>query len=258
MNADKAAALLLQNWTDGTRIAGLPDDCRPATRSEGYAIAAAIGRLKGIAVKGWKIAATSTMGQKHINVDGPLGARIFADRLLPSGARVPLGDNTMRVAEAEFAFSFGRPLPPRERPYDRDEVLAAVGGLQLSLEVPDSRYEDFTKVGADQLIADTSCACWLVLSDNVDADWRGIDLREHAVVGYRNGAEVSRGQGKAALGDPLAALTWMVNEAAAHCGGINSHEFVTTGTCLTPFAISPGDRVRADYGILGTISAEIC
>jgi 2-keto-4-pentenoate hydratase len=257
MDVERAAAVLLRNWNSGTRIGALPDGCRPSSRRDGYAVAAAIGRQKGEAVKGWKIAATSEMGQKHINVDGPLGARIFADRLLPSGASVSLGSNCMRVAEAEFAFSFGRALPARERAYARDEVAEAVDGLHLSLEIPDSRYDDYTKVGADQLIADTACACWLVLGEKVNADWRSLDLREHVVVGIRNGAEVSRGHGKAALGDPLVALTWMVNEVAMFCGGVRVNDFVTTGTCLTPFTISPGDRIAADYGSLGRITAEI-
>ena len=63
--------------------------------------------------------------------------------------------------------------------------------------------------------------------------------------------------GKAALGDPRKALTWFVNEAATHCGGVQAGQFVTTGTCVIPYAIAPGDRIGVDYGALGTIEAEI-
>lgn len=253
----QAAEILLANWAATTRIGTLPDECRPLTRAEGYATAAAVAVAAGHPAAGWKIAATSEAGQKHINVDGPLIGRIFAHRLLEPGASVPLGDNIMRVAEAEFAFGFGQDLPARASPYSMDEALEAVASLHLSIEVPDSRYIDVTKVGAAQLIADTACASWLVLGPAVDVAWRHIDLSQHKVSGYRNEEKVIEGTGKAVLGDPRKALTWFVNEACTYCGGVKAGQFVTTGTCVIPYSISPGDRIAIDYGELGSISAVI-
>lgn len=252
-----AADLLLRNWAATTRIAGLPEGLRPASRREGYEAAAEVARQSGSAVAGWKIAATSAAGQKHINVDGPLIGRILKSRLLTEGSSVTLGDNIMRVAEAEFAFGFVKDLPPRPEPYSQAEALAAVGSLHLSIEIPDSRYEDFTKVGAAQLIADTACASWLVLGPAVERSWRELDLASHAVTGLLNGAVKAEGTGKAVLGDPRQALTWFVNEAATYCGGVKAGQFVTTGTCIVPMAVAPGDQVTVDYGVLGTISCRI-
>jgi 2-keto-4-pentenoate hydratase len=252
-----AADLLLRNWSATTRIAALPETMRPTSRAEGYAAAEAVARRSGSAVAGWKIAATSEAGQKHINVEGPLIGRILRSRLLSPGASVTLGDNVMRVAEAEFAFAFSRGLPAREEPYSEAEALAAVGSLHLSIEVPDSRYQDFTKVGAAQLIADTACASWLVLGPAVDAPWRHLDLSSHGVKALLNGRPAAEGTGKAVLGGPLKALTWFVNEASRYCGGVEAGQFVTTGTCIIPVAIAAGDEVTADYGPLGTISCRI-
>ena len=257
MDEDKAGRILLENWRANTRIEALPEALRPRSRAAGYAIAAALAKASGQPVAGWKIAATSKAGQKHINVPGPLGARILQDRLLTPGAAVPLGDNIMKVVEAEFAFSFGQAMPARAEAYSQEETAAAVAALHLSIEVPDSRYKDFTKVGADQLIADTACASWLVLGPPVAVEWRKLDLARHVVVGFRNGVEVSRGTGEAVLGGPLIALTWLVNEASAYCGGISAGQFVTTGTCIAPFAIAPGDALRMDYGVLGSIEASV-
>ena len=252
-----AADLLLKNWAATTRIAALPEAMRPGSRADGYAAAAAVARQSGSAVAGWKIAATSEAGQKHINVDGPIIGRILKSRLLPQGSSVPLGDNIMRVAEAEFAFGFAKDLPPRATPYTQDEALDAVGSLHLSIEVPDSRYQDFTKVGAAQLIADTACASWLVLGPAVDRSWRDIDLSAHGVTGLINGMPKAQGTGKAVLGDPRKALHWFVNEACTYCGGVTAGQFVTTGTCIVPMAVAPGDAVTVDYGTLGTISCRI-
>lgn len=256
-NFTGAAELLLRNWAATTRIAELPEDVRPRTRAEGYEAAAQVARQSGSEVAGWKIAATSEAGQKHINVDGPLVGRILKSRHRPQGSSIVLGDNIMRVAEAEFAFGFARDLPPRATPYSEAEALDAVASLHLSIEIPDSRYADFTKVGAAQLIADTACASWLVLGPAVETPWRHLDLSAHAVKGLRNGAVVAEGTGKAVLGGPLKALTWFVNEAATYCGGVKAGQFVTTGTCIIPMAVAPGDEATVDYGELGTISCRI-
>jgi len=252
-----AADLLFRNWSATTRIEALPEAMRPRSRAEGYETGAAVAARSGSAVAGWKIAATSEAGQKHINVDGPIVGRILKSRLLAPGAGVTLGDNSMRVAEAEFAFGFVADLPARAAPYSEAEAMAAVGSLHLSIEVPDSRYQDFTKVGAAQLIADTACASWLVLGPAVEAPWRHIDLSAHVVKGFRNGEQVAEGTGKAVLGDPRKALTWFVNEASTYCGGVKAGQFVTTGTCIVPMTISAGDEVMADYGALGSISCRI-
>jgi 2-keto-4-pentenoate hydratase len=252
-----AADLLLGHWAATTRIAALPQAMRPTNRAEAYEAAASLAAKSSSAVAGWKIAATSEAGQKHINVAGPLAGRVLRDRLLPPSATVPLAGNIMRVAEAEFAFGFSKALPPRPTPYAPAEALDAVGSLHLSIEVPDSRYEDFTKVGEAQLIADTACACWLVLGPPVSLPWRHLDLAAHRVQGFVNGELRSEGTGKAVLGGPITALTWFVNEAASYCGGVTAGQFVTTGTCLMPMAVRPGDDVTADYGSLGAISCRI-
>jgi 2-keto-4-pentenoate hydratase len=253
----RAAQLLLQTWDENRRIDAIPETIRPADRQSGYAIAAELARQTGDDVAGWKIAATSEAGQRHINVDGPLCGRIYRRRLLGAGASVKLGDNIMKVAEAEFAFRFWRDLPPRAAAYTRPEAMEAIDTLHLSIEVPDSRYGDFTKVGAAQLIADTACACWLVLGPPVAASWRDVDLSTHQVMAFRNGQLAAQGSGKAVLGDPRDALTWFVNEASRFCGGVRAGQFVTTGTCIVPVAISPGDTVEADYGAFGAINAKI-
>jgi 2-keto-4-pentenoate hydratase len=252
-----AAAILLKNWQQRTRIDGLPDDCRPGDRGAGYAAQAEVVHLSGQKVAGWKIAATSAAGQKHIGVDGPLAGPLLANRVLTNGATVPLDGNIMKVAEAEFCFSFGRSLPRRAEPYSQNEVLEAIDALHPAIEVPDSRYNDFARVGAPLLIADTACACWFVLGRPTSADWRSRDLVTHAVTAYKNGQPAGTGSGANVLGDPRVAVTWLVNELCTFGDGVQKTQIVTTGTCVIPFAIAPGDALRMDFGDFGSVEARI-
>ena len=253
---DIAADLLWRTWMQPSRIEMLPEACRPAARREGYQIQAAVIGLSGQRVAGWKIAATSQAGQRHINVDGPLAGPLLDRRALPSGVVISLDGNHMRAAEAEFAFRFGQPLAARTAPYQVDEVIAAVASLHPAIEIPDSRYLDFTKVGAAQLIADCACACWYRVGDPVAADWRRDDLVRHSVTAYRNGEVAGTGSGANVLGDPRVALAWLVNELSAHGRGVTAGDVVMTGTCVIPVTVSPGDHVRMDFGAYGAVEAS--
>src|SRR5689334_10988241 len=101
-------------------MAALPEQVRPRTRAEGYAVQAALAGRSPQPLFGWKIAATSVAGQRHLNVDGPLAGRLFRERAFDTGAEVPFGVNHMRVAEAEFAMRMAVDLPPRPAPYTVD------------------------------------------------------------------------------------------------------------------------------------------
>jgi 2-keto-4-pentenoate hydratase len=257
--ATLAAAVdaLEPHWRAESVTSGIPEDCRPRDRAQGYAVQAALAQRIGQPVVGWKIAATSAAGQQHIGVDGPLAGRLLADRLLPPGAAVPMGRNRMRVSEAEFCFRMATDLPPREQPYTREEVMAAVGALHPAIEIPDSRYEDFVHAGAPQLIADFACASRLVLGAPMPERWREVDLAAHPVRVLRDGVEAARGQGANVLGDPRTALVWIANELSRYGPGLRPGDIVTTGTCVVPVPAAPGERHLADYGALGSLEVVL-
>jgi 2-keto-4-pentenoate hydratase len=251
--ARAASDLLVRHWREGTVLPALPATLRPATRAEGYAIQAELERRSARPLWGWKIAATSAAGQRHIGVDGPLAGRLLAEMVHPDGATLPFGANRMRVAEAEFAFRMGRDLPPRAAAYSVEEVLDAVAALHVAIEVPDSRFEDFVTAGAPQLIADNACAHLFVLGPEAPASWRGLDLAAHRVVGRVAGRLEREGAGANVLGDPRIALAWLANELSRHGVTLAAGQVVTTGTCVVPLEVVPGDKVLAEFGVLGQV-----
>jgi len=252
-----AADRLRAAWTRGEVIEALPDACRPRSREDGYAIQALLEQHSAAPLYGWKIAATSAAGQAHIAVDGPLAGRLLAERVVENGGTVPSGANRMAVAEIEFAFRMARDIDPRNARYGVDEVLDAVATVHAAIEIPDSRYEDFTRVGAPQLIADDACAHYFVCADAATTDWRRIDFATYRAVGRVEGKSECEGRGANVLGDPRVALAWLANELSAIGVPLRRGQVVTTGTCVTPMPIRPGDRVVADFGALGTASVTI-
>ncbi len=251
------ADFIWRHWQAGESLDTLPPHLRPRTRAEGYAAQAGLPQASGRDVLGWKIAATSSAGQQHINVSGPLAGRILSGQVLAPGASVPSAGNRMRVAEPELAFVFAHDLPARAQPYGVDEVMQAVASLHPSIEIPNSRFAIFTQAGEAQLLADNACAHQFILGPAAPAGWQALDLSVHAVsarVTHRDGQTWTRqGSGAAVLGDPRVALTWLVNELGAQGIDLRAGQFVTTGTCMPPLELTEGDEVLADFGVLGRI-----
>ena len=253
--AIRRAALTIRScWENRRRLTALPEDCRPKRLRDGYEIQRELESLQGATI-GWKIAATSKAGQQHIGVDAPLAGRLFKRFAHSDGARLPAGHLHMRVAEAEFAFKMAHDLPARGEPYTLDEVMSAVDTLHLAIEVPDSRYEDFVTIGAPSLVADDSCAAYFVLGPEAKV-WQLADLPTHKVTARKNGEIVAEGSGANVLGDPREALAWIANDLQGRGDYLRAGEVITTGTCVKPVTIAPGDSIVMDFGGLGSVKAS--
>lgn len=261
-DALEAARLLWACRQAGEALDALPPALRPQDPAAGHRVQAALPAVAGQRVVGWKIAATSAAGQAHIQVDGPLLGRILASFVVPMGSTLALSGNRMRVVEPEFAFRMASALPPRPQPYTPDEVLAAVATLHPAFELPDSRFADFAGAGKAQLIADDACCGRFAFGPAAPEAWRGMDLAAHAVHAQVHGAggglRLARdGEGRALLGDPRTALTWLANTLSALGIGLQAGDWASCGTCMVPLPVQPGDRVEADYGVFGRIAVGL-
>src|SRR3984893_7468081 len=88
-----ASRTLHDHWRAGTKLANLEALLRPSDRAEGYAIQAELENHSTGNLFGWKIAATSEAGQKHINVDGPMAGRILPETVIPEGGTASMAGN---------------------------------------------------------------------------------------------------------------------------------------------------------------------
>jgi 2-keto-4-pentenoate hydratase len=252
-----ASDLLFHLWEEEARLEALPPHLRPTDRAEGYRVQAFIEERMSAPLFGWKIAATSAAGQKHINVDGPIAGRLLAERVIADGGTFALGGSFMRLAEMEFAFRMAQDFPPRPAPYTQEEVMAGVASLHPAIELPDTRYADVAQAGVAQLVADNACAHKFVLGPATTTDWREIDLAAHPVQAFIGDRNAGEGVGANVLGDPRIALTWLVGELSRHGMTLKAGEVVTTGTCVKPVPIAAGDQVLGDFGPLGRVRVVV-
>ncbi|MBV8953660.1 MAG: fumarylacetoacetate hydrolase family protein [Solirubrobacterales bacterium] len=255
MNAQRAAEVVWEAWSSGRPLAALPEELRPRDLEQGYVIQRALDDLAGRPV-GWKIAATSPAGQRHLGADGPMVGRLYEMQHRPSGSVLSVGAMQMRSAEPEFAFRFGAPVSAGERgALGVDEVLKAVDSLVLAIEVPDSRFADFSAVGVPSLAADAMCGGYFLLGPAIE-DWRSLDLAGQAARLTVGGEEVSSGSGAAVLGDPRDALAWMANQVLDHGWDLRQGDIVLTGASAPPIPVHSGDEVVAEFEGLGSLEVR--
>ncbi|MCE2879956.1 MAG: hydratase [Comamonadaceae bacterium] len=248
----EAAVQLSEHWLDRRQLESLPPHCRPVTRAQGYAVQAQWSGRVG-AVGGWKIAATSVAGQRHIGVDGPLAGPVFASRVFANGASVSLASNRMRVAECEVVFGFRRAIDPRPEIWTREQALSELATVGPGIELPDSRFVHFERAGLPQLIADCACCNDMVLGAPIAA--AGLEvLAQLPVRAQMSDGRSFEGVGRNVLGDPVEALLWFLNEMSEAGQRIEAEHFLTTGACVTPIPIEPGQSLQADFGWLGQMN----
>ncbi len=257
MTEQAASDLLWDHWREGRLLAALPPDLAPADRHAAYRIQALLESRSAEPLYGWKIAATSLAGQRHIGADGPLAGRLLAERVLSPEDVVPLARNQMRVAEPEVAFRMGADLPPRAEPYTVAEVMAAVDTAHPAIEFPDSRLAAFERAGEAALIADNACAHLFVLGPPSPEGWRALDLAAMPTRITAEGRAPHEGRGGNALDDPRLALAWLANALSAQGLTLRRGQVVTTGTTTVPLPVEAGDVVRAELGGLGALTVRV-
>ncbi len=234
-----AARLLLSVRHDPTqRLNSLPDVVRPQTEEQAYLVQRAVmAELGGIG--GWKVGSPRP--------DGPVNcAPLPAVGIHDSPGQISGSD---RVVEAEIAVRLGNDLPPRETPYTREEILAAIASAHPAIEVLQSRYVDASAVDPLSALADSLSHFGLVVGAPIP-NWQSLDLGKEQVRLVVGGAEIRRGTGNPA-GDMIRMVLWLANEGAHWAGGLHAGQVVTTGSWTGKDPVPPGGEAQIMFDRAG-------
>ena len=258
--AADAAALLATARRDRRPIAGLPELCLPRDIDQAYAIQQAfVVRMlhdEGGQAIGYKIGCTNPLAQDLLGVEEPFYGRILSSSVLPSGAALRREHVNLCCIEAELAFELAEDLPVAAAPYDPDGVASAVAHLMGAIEIVDSRFEDWTRVGAASLIADNGCVGHWIEGAAV-AQWRHLELDQLSVELIANDQVVRTGSGADVMEHPLNALAWLANVLCFSGSMLKAGDVVSTGTMIDVYFAAPGDRLQARFDSLGLIDLQI-
>jgi 2-keto-4-pentenoate hydratase len=165
------------------------------------------------------------------------------------------GRHRFRGLEAEIAFLMGKDLPPREKAYSRDEVVAAIASCHPAIEVIESGLVDPLKAEKLSMIADLQMHGAFVYGAAVP-NWQTIDFsKEHVTLAVDGVVRVER-TGSNTSGDLMRLLPWLANEGAARTGGLKAGQWVTTGSWTGLSMAIAGSEVDVNFSTAGEVHLQ--
>jgi len=207
----------------------------------------------GDRVAGKKVGLTAKPIQIALGVDQPDFGHLFASMEVADGGDCPVDDLIQPRAEAEIGIVLGRDL--RGPGLTDLDVVDATEALVPTLEIVDSRITDWKIKFVDTVADNGSSARFVVGSKRTPP--AGIDTRTIGVVFEKNGDLVGTGAGAAVLGaTPYRAVAWLANTLAAEGLELKAGDVILPGALCPMVSAARGDTVRADFGVLGSVSVR--
>jgi len=220
------------------------------TPEDAYAVQAAIGAAFGWQTSGpgyWKSGGPSRQAQMT-------HAQLPAEGVWHSPAQAGNWHFSWRGIEAEIALRLGRTVSAAEAAeLDGNGAAALVEAMAVSIEVVDSRWQQYTDTPSLLKLADLQAHGALVLGE-----WRPYQALDWAAqrCHVRIGAQSVERRGTHALGDPAYGLPAWLRHATRHGARVEAGTVVTTGTWVGILPASAGDLVTVEFDGIGHASIE--
>ncbi len=208
----------------------------------------------GSVICGHKVGLSSAVMQQMMGVGEPDYGHLLSDMTIADGATVDLSRYCAPRIEVEVGFILGSALPT-DGCTERD-VLAATDYVVAAIELIDSRIRNW-HIGIADTIADNASSAGFALGAvrRAPAD---LDLANIEAVLFTGDpgdeTEVTRGNSGAVLGHPATAVAWLANTVASFGVRLEAGHVISPGSCTRAIDITAGQRFRAEFAGLGTIS----
>ncbi len=239
----QAVDLLLDARRTLTPIDDLPDELKATSMEEVFWMQDRVAEAFG-AVGGWKVGAGSLEAT-------PMPAPMPAAWIAPSGSL--LRGNRFRGLEAEIAFLMKDDLPPREVPYTRAEVYAAVASCHPAIEVLESGLRVPTSAPPMSVWPDLQMHGGFVYGA-AHADWKNVDFHSESVTLAVDGMVRVERVGSNTSGDLWRLLPWLANDGAKRTGGLKAGQWITTGSWTGFTLADSGSSVDVRFATMGNVS----
>ena len=82
------------------------------------------------------------------------------------------------------------------------------------------------------------------------------DLSDFEVSFYINNKLQEKGNTKNVLENPLNAVLWLIITLCKKGEPMLKHQFISSGSCTKAYKLEIGNRIKADFGKLGTIEFD--
>lgn len=258
----KTASIFSKARLSSSKITLSPYGDVDAKEDDGYMVQREYlkGSLFGTLL-GWKIGATNEAAQSAMKF-GPFYGPLFSAFKLNNASSVSLSSmGNLRAAEAEIAFCMKKSLPKRASgvAYTDEEVWDCIESVSGAIEIASTRYTEALTPAI--VLGDLALnGCFVLGSPNLV---KGMNLKDFVTVLATLGTEgkiIASDYGSNVLGNPVSALTWLVNKLNKDGHELQAGQVVITGAiCASKEVVLPGIlTAKFDGGVFLSNPHQVC
>ncbi|KUM28562.1 hypothetical protein AU467_34580 [Mesorhizobium loti] len=220
-----------------------PDFLNALSRGDALAIQTELAQALAPSRAAWKVARLD---------DGDLiSAPIVGNRLFESPGRLSQDIYGLGGIECELAFRIGHPLSATDKEWSRYNVLDAIDGVSVAVEICDSRWAVGFDTPRNAMLADLLANAALIVGPT-ETDWRSIAFEKINGRLIINGAIQREAAGRAGA-DLVDLVVLLANDLRNRGHALKVGDFIATGSYTGFHKASPGDRIVAEFGGLKSV-----
>lgn len=202
---------------------------------------------------GLKMGLTSEAKRKQMNLDSPLYGELTDKMQVPNKGVFKMKGSIHPKIEPEIGFVISRELSGK---VSRGDVLNACSGVFASLEILDSRYNEFKYFSMEDVIADNSSSSHFICSD-VLSSFSELDLKDLKMKMSVNGHVVHEGVSSAISGDPVLSVVQLVELLEQRGRTLPEGSIVLAGAATPAVALEPGMKVSLEVDSLPPVFVTV-
>lgn len=240
---------LISAYQWGKLISSSEDYPQLMSRDESYFVQDQVAeKLQTESVRAWKVGSAGV-------AETPYCAPILNQNIYPAKSNISGGSFHERGMESELCFVLSTDLPPREKPYSINDLAAAIGEVEVVMELVDSRLEGWRTRDPLLKLADNQMNGALIVGDSITVDhWSPLDFSNLRAEIFVNDALLA--SGKHVLDDPIGSLPWLANHLAKRQGGLRRGDRIITGSWTGMQFVDSRAHVRARFDGVGEVEID--
>jgi 2-keto-4-pentenoate hydratase len=199
---------------------------------------------------GWKVGLTSRAMQQQQGVDEPCLGHLLRSGHVPSQTVFEFDRLKSPGFENELCLRLDHDLG-QEPTFD--EVVDAIGAVAPALEIIEKRSH--FGLNFSLAVAGNAQQHAYVTGDFIPFDG-SLNLAEVIVTVEVNGVVAEQASGTEVLGTPVHSVMWLAKALARRGQSIKQGSLIMSGSFTRQYALAEGDRVRASFYGVGSVSAE--
>jgi 2-keto-4-pentenoate hydratase len=204
----------------------------------------------GEKMRGYKVGFTNIPVREKMGLPDSTYGYILDTMVLDSGGEFRMRELIAPKIECEICFLLKAPLSGKG--LSTVDVLAATEAVRGAFEICDARIRDW-KCPYPDFFADNGFSARIVLGERGWVSPSEIDQLSEEVILAREGVELARGRGEAAMGHPANAVSWLASRLADRDRSLRAGDLIMTGTLTPILAIEAPATYRATFSTLGIV-----